>query len=258
MTIWTPLTCDCKLEYNENQKWVRTIKKCSLHKEYTGQKLLNKVRKHNKEHSQPREPGTIEFKIRANFEPDWLKQVKKIPSVEKINESEFNLKSMQAYVATEREFQYALSNFLNSSRSILWYLLEEYSAKYGFELEKYYKDMNYRNKRIQSLSNEARKFVLWYKSEFKKLKNAEYGFLLDQRDFNIHKGYVSQIFQLEQGPYKFHEKEIKNNIEIPLDLNNVVPFFPQVNHKTVYELCQAYLDRIKELVDTAHNKFSII
>ena len=51
---------------------------------------------------------------------------------------------------------------------------------------------------------------------------------------------------------------MKNDIEIPLDLNNVVPFFPQVNHKTVYELCADYLDRIKELVDTAHSKFSIV
>jgi len=40
-TTWHSDTCDCKIEYNDNINWVKTHKKCRLHKRLEGQILLD-------------------------------------------------------------------------------------------------------------------------------------------------------------------------------------------------------------------------
>jgi len=40
---WKPDTCDCDLEYDDLINWVKTNKKCRLHKRLDGQNLLNQV-----------------------------------------------------------------------------------------------------------------------------------------------------------------------------------------------------------------------
>jgi hypothetical protein len=254
MTIWRPLTCPCELEIDGN-KWIKTIKKCSLHKEYTGQKLLNEVSKHNKENGPPEDPGFMTFFVGLDFDPDWMKSVAKFPSLEKINESKFNLESMSKYNPTDKEFQYTLSNFLNSSRSILWFLLEEYNRKFGFDIGKYFTDKKYREKRKESLSLEAEKFLDWYEKKFEDLKKEKSSFLIDKRDINIHSGYVKQIFKPKQGPYRVHEDQIKNGYDIPIDLKKVMPFFPEDKDSTVIELCKVYIKNIENLVYDCHNQF---
>lgn len=90
-----------------------------------------------------REPDTIEGWLGFDIEPDWLGQVKKYPSIEKLQETRFNFEMLKTYSPMSREFQFRLSNFLNSSSSVLWYLLNEYSRKYRFEIDKYRKDEKY-------------------------------------------------------------------------------------------------------------------
>lgn len=172
-TLWKPLTCPCELEI-DGERWVSTIKKCNLHKDYSGQKLLNAVKKHNIQNSPAGEKGVIEFQGQAAFEPDWIKQVAKYPSFEKISEAKFNLESMHHYNPTDKEFQYALSNFLSSSRSIFWYLLEEYNAKFGIDIETYFKNEQYREKYKKLLSPEGQRFVQWYDAKFEELKKHEF------------------------------------------------------------------------------------
>jgi len=186
-----------------------------------------------------------------------LKLVAKRPSVEKIREANFNLEFINKYHPTDKEFQYTLSNFLSSSRSIFWYLLEEYNPKFGLDIEIYFKDPKYREKRDGSLSLEAKKFLQWYEKKFEDLKKEKSSFLIEKRDFNIHSGYVKQIFKLKQGPYRLHEDQIKNKPEFPLDLNNVKPFFPEDADSTVIELCKDYIKNIEKLVNDCHNEFSI-
>jgi len=48
LTIWSPDTCDCKIEYNRNTNWVKTFKKCRLHKRFDGQLLLDNVLEQNR------------------------------------------------------------------------------------------------------------------------------------------------------------------------------------------------------------------
>jgi len=43
MTKWYCDTCDCILSYNPNGFWIKTFKKCRLHKRLDGQNLLDQV-----------------------------------------------------------------------------------------------------------------------------------------------------------------------------------------------------------------------
>ena len=83
MTIWSPETCACIIEYDDKANWCKTINKCDLHKEFSGKTLLEEVQKPNRENSPKGEPDTIEGWIGFNFEPDWLGEVKKYPSNER-------------------------------------------------------------------------------------------------------------------------------------------------------------------------------
>lgn len=63
MTIWSPDTCDCKIEYNSRINWVSTIQKCRLHKSLDGQNLLDSVLAQNRRFnlSHGSEPTKEEF-----------------------------------------------------------------------------------------------------------------------------------------------------------------------------------------------------
>jgi len=43
LTIWKPDTCDCKLEYNKNAKFVKVYNKCRLHRGLNSQILFDTV-----------------------------------------------------------------------------------------------------------------------------------------------------------------------------------------------------------------------
>jgi hypothetical protein len=236
--------------------WRRTINKCDLHREMelTGNKLLEEVRKLNREYSpKTAEPDTLEGILGVDFEPDWLKQIRKYPSIEKLQETKFNLETVKAYSPISREFQYCLSNFLNSSSSVLWYLLEEYSRKYKFEIDKYRKDERYAELRRNSLSEEAKEYLSWYDAEFIALQDSSTGFLLKKRDTNIHVGYIELIFRIRQ-PFK-----VEGNVqqEIPVDMSNTFAYFPEDQNTTALELCSTLINLLKSLVDRAHQKFPL-
>jgi len=48
MTIWSPDTCDCVVEYNKKINWISTIRKCRLHQSLDRQDLLNAVLTQNR------------------------------------------------------------------------------------------------------------------------------------------------------------------------------------------------------------------
>jgi hypothetical protein len=253
---WKPLTCGCEIELNDRGNWRSTLYSCDLHKDFSGEALLEEVRKHNRENSPKREPNTMEGWIGGNFEPDWLKQVRKYPSKEKLEETKFNLDMMKLHHPTYKEFQYCLSNFLNSSKSVLWYLLQEYSRKYEFDIGKYFKyrkDKNYAKKHQGAISEEANRFLTWYEGEFSALQNGKAGFLLDKRDINIHKGYVELIFELRQ-PFKVQGER---PTEIPLDLSKVYAIFPNEEGTKAIELCSSLVERMESLINNTHERFPL-
>lgn len=214
----------------------------------------------NNTENNPKATPSMEFEIGGEFIPDWLNEVEKLPSLEKISEARFNLDSMKNYNPIDQEFQYTLSNFLSSSRSILWHLLAEYKAKYGINRDLYFTNEEYRKKHIKSLSPDGQIFVQWYDGKFKQLKKEKSSFLIDKRDITVHRGYVKQIFRFRQGPYRPTEDQIKKGIDIPIDLNNIDnirAFFLEDNYSTVIDVCKEYLDNIEKLVSECHSKFPL-
>jgi hypothetical protein len=187
-----------------------------------------------------------------DLEPDWLGQVKKYPSNEKLEEASFNLNQLKAYSPITREFQFCLSNFLNSSSSVLWYLLNEYSRKFKFEIDKYRKDENYRKAHQQLVSEGVNTFLSWYDSEFIALQN-DTG-LLEKRDINTHKEYVESIFKVRQ---PFSERG-SSQVNLSIDWSRLQAFFPDKENKDVIQLCQRHLDKLKSLVDKAHERFPLL
>jgi hypothetical protein len=239
---------------DDKQSFVKTIKKCYLHRELTGKNLFEEVRKYNRENSpKDAEPDTIAGVLGFDFEPDWIKEVRKFPSVEKLVETTFNLETMKRYFQAGREFQYCLSNFLNSSTSVLWYLLEEYSRKYGFDINKYRKDDRYRASHEALVSGEANAFLSWYNSEFTILKNEKEGFLLDKRDQNIHQGYIPLILGVE------HEFKYTGSMpkEMPVDWSKTSACFPENEKIKTVDLCASFVGQLKLLVEKAHARFPL-
>jgi len=47
MTIWTPDTCDCRIEYNKKFNHIKTYAKCKLHQPLSNQELVNAVIRYN-------------------------------------------------------------------------------------------------------------------------------------------------------------------------------------------------------------------
>jgi len=46
-TIWSPDTCDCKLEYDNNFRFIKYHNKCRLHNRFRNQVLLDRVTAQN-------------------------------------------------------------------------------------------------------------------------------------------------------------------------------------------------------------------
>jgi hypothetical protein len=251
ITRWRPDTCACIIEYDDNINWRKTIHKCKLHQEFSGKSLLREVLKHNRECNLKGKPDTIEGVLGVDIEPDWLKQVKEYPSNEKLEETRFNLNQLKAYSPMSREFQFCLSNFLSSSSSVLWYLLNEYSRKYRLEIDKYRKDKKYKEARQELISEEAKAFLSWYDFEFTVLQN-DTG-LLEKRDINIHKGYVESIFRVRQ-PFKVGGSA---QVNLPIDWSGLHAFFTEKEDTNVIQLCQRHLDQLKSLVERAHERFPL-
>lgn len=237
---------------------LKTIHKCDLHGEYTGRTLVEEIRKHNKENSPQAEPDTLEIaELAVDIEPDWVQEVIRFPTIEKLEETKFDLVLMQKYYPMTKEFQYCLSAFLNSSTSVLWYLLEEYSKKFGFDIVTFHKDEKNRSKIEPKLSLEAKNFLAWYDAAFTEMKNEKTGFMLDKRNSNIHQAYIPLIYSLRQGGYKIRGDEIAKGVSIPADFSKVSAYFPEDRQTKVVDLCGEFLTRLEAFVKEAHQKFPL-
>lgn len=159
---------------------------------------------------------------------------------------------LKTYSPVSREFQFCLSYFLNSSSSVLWYLLNQYSRKYRFELDKYRKDEKYGKAHQAQVSEKAQAFLSWYDFEFTALQN-DTGFLIGKRDINIHEGYIEPIYRLRQ-PFKVKGG---SEVNLPVDWSSLRTFFPEKDKTDVLQLCSRHLDKLKSFVDRAHERFPL-
>ena len=106
---------------------------------------------------------------------------------EKLAETDYNLHKIRHLSMMTSEFSFELSNFLNSSLSIFWHLLEDHNVFYGLGLD-YIDPESFKEKAKSVNNNTALNFIQWYQDEFNKItQNKEYGFLTNKRRQNVHK-----------------------------------------------------------------------
>ena len=172
---------------------------------------------------------------------------------DKIAESEYNLDKLKN-VDNPKDFQFVLSNFLSSSRSILDHLLEDHRIKFGLSI---YGDLTVRTfvseaKKAQNSS--ALKFINWFDDERRILRtNKPYGFLWAKRNHSVHRNTI----KLDHG--SFLEVGItpiltdKITGEITNGDRNVKKlawrFFNENLSDDAIVVCSDFLTHIKKIVD---------
>jgi len=250
--IWRPLTCECIVEYDKNTRWVKTHRTCKLHGKFSGQKLLEEIRKHNKEISkirgQGKPKGVIEGKASFEFSP----KKENLDSLSfKIKQSEYILNKILKLNPLSHEFLFELDNFLASSQSILYYLLSKYAQKYGLEIRKIEKSMF--KKLAEDQKNEkANNFIDWYMDTYKKsiVDDRRIYFLIGKRHAAIHKKAVQPDSGIMfTNSFTVNVGEVPT--EIPLNPKSTKWFFNENPQDDIISLCNIFLNVIKKIVNDA-------
>lgn len=108
-------------------------------------------------------------------------------SDDKDEEADFFLAQLKiAY--PKSEMKHSLSAFLSASRSMAYYLLEDYNMKFGLgiQLTDWLTNNTFRN--AAKNNNLALQFINDYENELKKIENNPVcGFLVKKRNLNIHR-----------------------------------------------------------------------
>jgi len=104
MTIWSPDTCDCILEYDENLRWKKTLLKCNLHRPLKRNRLLDEVLQYNRSFN-------LAFG-RGNLTDD---QVKLITLAKRVTKLKIRVNDFTGELPTQGTLT-KLKNFLRLSR----------------------------------------------------------------------------------------------------------------------------------------------
>ena len=174
---------------------------------------------------------------------------------DKIAESYYNLDKIRHLSMMAKEFQFELSNYLNSAQSIFYHLLEDYNQKFCLGLTGNYRDDHFKENAKVSGDKKAYEFFCWYKDELNKItQNKEYGFLITKRHLNVHKKNVMPK-KFKIGDYTPREITAGEKIIIPLNFTNVEVYFDENPDENLRLVCVKFLTRIDKMVKDAHLQF---
>ena len=173
---------------------------------------------------------------------------------EKLAETDYNLHKIRHLPMMTSEFSFELSNFLNSSLSIFWHLLEDHNVSYGLGLD-YIDPEGFKEKAKSVNNNTALNFIRWYQDEFNKItQNKEYGFLTDKRRQNVHKRNVMpQTFRITD--HTSRTFSAGTTTTIPINFDNAEAYFPDNPKQNVRLVCVRFFDRIKKFVSDTHSSY---
>ena len=172
---------------------------------------------------------------------------------DKIAESEYNLDKLKN-VDNPKDFQFELSNFLSSSRSILDHLLEDHRIKFGLSICGDLTMRTFTTEAKKTHNSHALKFINWLDDERRKLRiNKPYGFLWAKRNHSVHRNTVKLdhgVF-LEVGITPILIDEITD--EIANGDRNAKKFawrfFNENLNEDALVVCSNFLAHIKKIVD---------
>ena len=168
----------------------------------------------------------------------------------KIEEAEYNFLKMVRIEPPNKEFNFELSNFLSSTKSIMDHLLEEYNIKYKLNLKRLNID-KFMIKAVKTKNSDAVKFIQWYDDQLNQIKNDQAcSFLINARNLNVHQDQVTP--RLTAGNAIIDNSD-PNNRKI-IDLGSLW-FFEGYFHEDARVACKRFLDKITTVVILAHSLF---
>lgn len=168
----------------------------------------------------------------------------------KIEEAEYNFGKMVRIDPPNKEFDFELSNFLSSTKSIMDHLLEEYNIKYKLNL-KHLKIDKFMIKAVKTKNNDAISFIQWYDYQLTQIKNDKAClFLMKARNLNVHQDQVTPRWTTGNA---IIDNSDPNNRKI-IDLGSLW-FFEDYPHEDARVICRRFLDKITTVVILARSIF---
>lgn len=173
----------------------------------------------------------------------------------KIEEAEFNLKRVQN--RWTNYFGFEVSNFLSSTQSIFYYLLEEYRIKFGLILQENYSPNHFKDEAKTQSNLEALNFIRWYQDEKNKIElDKNLGFLIRLRHLNVHKQIILPTLKLTKTTE--NTEVTKSYMTAPWGkVSEPGKYWVFLENQTEdpVKLCELLLKRIKKMVNDAYQKY---
>lgn len=159
---------------------------------------------------------------------------------EKLAEAKYNLKVLENTPVWTPEIHHALNNFIISSVSVFYHLLEDYNRKYDLKLDyvekKRFKEAVKDQNKLQALD-----FIRWYVDQFNKIEQ-EYDFLIERRRLTVHKEITTpKSFRFVRDPSG--------------KLLGGLMCFEERPHDDMKDVCKDYLNRIEKFVYDTFKKY---
>jgi len=174
---------------------------------------------------------------------------------EKLEEAYYNLDKVRHLPFLQHTFKFELSNFLSSSQSILWHLIEDYNIKFGLGLSGKYSIENFKQKAKDTKNETALKFIQWFADEYNKLQqNHEYGFLVEKRHLNVHQKSVMPTKSI-LSDYTPRTFQAGTTTEIPINFDMAESVFDENPKANLRLICIKFLEHIRKIVQDAHRLF---
>jgi len=171
----------------------------------------------------------------------------------KLKEAEHFLEKLYEVQGVEDRFKRYLDRFLAAVRSIPYFLLRDYSVRFGLHVplvEKLYSEL-FEEIAEQIENKEAINFIQWWKQKMEELEKDPLGSLLiDERRIN-----TQNIFMLPE----LYKVEAQTRAPLVQKVEEygvrVGWFFKEYDMEPVLIVCEKFLNIMKRFVDEAETKF---
>ena len=200
-------------------------------------------------------------------------------SEQKLMAAEYHLKRMEElYGKNYEHFKFELEAFLTQARSVLDVLLYDFAEKFQLGIDRNKEELNdhiFEKKARERGNEQAIKFIEWWRQRREELKK-NFRPLLEKRNIAVHRGSVGPdihkiqrfetikttesviaVIENESGKIMRISKNPNDLHKTQSDLNQteIDWYFEEFPDKNIISICREYLEKIRQIVEEAKNKF---
>jgi len=236
---------------NEAINFLRAVKKCNLHKNLEGIPLAESVITLNREINKKRNVGKPKGIIQATITVELTPHLDINDEFTKLANTQYNFENLKKLNPLSKIFIYELSNFLNSSQSLIWHMIKHYSEYFDLQLKK--TNMPTFVKIAKDTKNDKGiQFSEWLKKEYGDIVNSKYGFLLKKRHLDVHiKTAIPDKAIISTGEITIKGNQTK---EIPIKPDLTKWYFEENTNDDIIILCEQLLIRLTKLCTDSKRK----